>query len=324
MNVRTPQFSKHPTGQWFAKWGGKFHYFGTDQAAARNKYIASLQEWSAWKSQREARKAAPEMATLCIDLYESFLQYKGLELGDGTQAYYRKHLKRFLAIFGGFQADGFKPLDLHKLKEHMLHKKFAPKTINHDLTAVRVMFNWASGLEYVPAVNFSAVKNLPLGPPPDKTLPFEEVHKMVHDSPEHMGPWLAINYLCLMRPSEVVRVVGGQGEWVEPGVFRVQSKTGKITRQHRHVLFSDRALHWLERCAPQWKRLDSYSSAVCSACDHGPGVLRHTAASHLHKNHGTTREDVDLLLGHAPSRVSLTYNPVDWQSLRRSVARLHV
>ena len=321
---RIPRLRHHPSrGYWYTHWGGKDHYFGQHETRAVERFAQSLQDWSAWRTQQPARGRRFPSRPTCLDLIEQFLEAKLLEGGKPLKSYYAKHLKRFNRLFATACADEFRPLNLQALKNDMLRLGFAPKTICHDLVAVRGLFSWGSGLEMIPAVNLKGVKNPPLGPPQDKSMPLVTVRRMVAEAPERLKPWLAVNYLCLMRPSEVVRVVHKQGDWTEHGIFRLDR--GKIdlrARMARHVVFSEEALGWLDRCQPVWSRPDSYAANVSKLFSPLlPGRLRHSAATHLLRA-GAMRADIDLLLGHAPTRVSLTYAQIVWPPLRQTVALL--
>jgi len=257
------------------------------------------------------------------DLVERFLDAKQLQGGIDLRRYYAKHLKRFNHGFGDAPAEMVRPTHLQTVKDEMLGAGYAPKTVNHDVIAVRSMFDWASGLELISAVNMKGVKVLSLGPPPDKSMPIERVLSMIAKATHPLKAWLALNYLALMRPSEVVRVAHKQGTWVETGVFRLdKGKTDLKATLPRHVCFSDEALSWIDACDPKWSRLDCYSAAVRRVCGPGgPHPLRHSAATHLSQL-GEERAAIDLLLGHAPPRVSLTYARINWQPLRRTASRL--
>ncbi len=324
MNTRTPTLRKHHTGHFFCRWGGKDHFFGADKKAAEAKYLASLKEWAEWRGQRNTLRFPPIGRSERVrDIIDLFLAHKHLEGGDDLRRYYAKHLKRFSASFGMMRADMIRPAQLLAVRDEMLRGKYANKTINHDLGAVKALFLWASTAGYIPEVSFRGIKSQPLGPPPDKAMPKKAVQAMIARAPSHVAAWLAINYLCLMRPTEVVRVVHQEGGWTDEGIFRLDR--GKIdlkARMARHVVFSPLALEWLPKCEPVWSRLDSYSSAVRKACGAGgPHPLRHSAATHLLLQ-GVERAKIDLLLGHAPPRVSLTYAPVFWPPLRETAALL--
>lgn len=315
---KPPKLYRHATGQWCCKWGGRFHYFGTNKKIAKARYLESIKEWAAFKARPRARRSRRRI----IDVAERFLDSKDAEGGRDVRGYYAKHLARFITTFADVSAGRIRPRELEHLKQSMLEAGYAPRTINHDLTAIKTMLRWAGSMDLIPPVSFGGVRSLPLGPPPDKSLPDEVVWSMIRASGDRLMPWLALNYLCLARPSEIVRLVHQQGRWVEPGVFRLdRGKIDKSARLPRHLVLSDSALTWLEHASPTWSRLDSYSQAVRRVCEYGPGVLRHSAATNLHRL-GVAREDIDLLLGHAPPRVSLTYAPIVWQPLRQKAALL--
>jgi len=62
MNRLQPELHLHSTGVWYAKWGGKFHYFGRDEEAARAAWLTDpvrgLQAWAAWRADRDTRRFA--------------------------------------------------------------------------------------------------------------------------------------------------------------------------------------------------------------------------------------------------------------------------
>ncbi len=323
MNARTPQLRRHKTGVWFCRWGGRDHYFTKSKRDSQARYLESLKLWAEWRGERNTKRLPLITQSIAVvDVADLFLQAKALERGEATREYYRKHIKRFLLAYGPVRCDMIKAQHLQGLKEDMLRHGFAPKTVNHDLGAVKTMLRWAMDFDYMPIVRLEGVKKIPLGPPKVKAVPIEEIKNMAEQAPETMAPWLALNYLCLMRPSEVIRVARKEGEWIEDGIYEIENKVGRRTGMHRQVVFSDEALEWFALIEPRWSRLDSYSQAVRDFFGSGgPGRLRHSAATHLHRV-GVARGDVDILLGHLPGRVSLTYAPIAWQPLRALAARL--
>jgi integrase len=334
MYTKPPKFRKHARGLWFCHWAGKNHYFTRKRAESYKLFLKSIEDWTAWREAREAQR--PRLSSTVdtmTDLAERFLEAKELERGDDMRRHYTKHLKRFLNAYGPQRVDVVRPIHIQAVKDEMLRGGYAPRTVNHDITAIKVLLNWGCGLEYIPPINLRGVKLLPLGPPPNKAIAVDRVRTMILHPPtadadtirrhKQLAPWLAINYLCLMRPSEVIKVVHKHGEWTEDGIFRLKNgKTDLTAKMARHVVFSDEALTWLDQCQPVWSRLDSYSPAFRRVFGSGgPHPLRHSAATHLGQL-GASRADIDLLLGHAPSRVSLTYAPVSWQPLRAIAAQL--
>ncbi len=322
-----PRFRIHAVGQWFTKWGGRNHYFGTDREAAYERYLESLTQWQEWKlsradAPRERRSRYPTLAVLIAD----FLDRKERERGYDTRQYYAKHLKRIEQHSGHLEADLVRPRHLADLKDAMIQHRYAPKTICHDMNSFRTLFNWASAMELVPPLNFKGIKNPPLGPPPDKSMTKAQVKRLVAQAPGTMAHWIAITYLALLRPSETVRCVAGEGQWVSTGVFRLdKGKMDDRTSLRRHCVFSGLALKRLRKCEPLWSRLDSFSQAVRDQFGngYGPGRLRHSAASHLAQA-GVDPAKIELLLGHVPKRLAVTYYQPAFANLRRTASRLRV
>ena len=325
MNVQTPSFRLHAKGVWFCRWGGRDHYFTKDKAGSYNLYLASLSEWAEWRQQRDILRKLPPIKAQQITiafLAKKFLENRQNEGGIERRQFYEKHLKKFTASAGGNMAAAFKPAWLQVLKDRLIRLGYAPRTINHDIQAVKTMLQWGMDMEHVPTVNLKGVTKLPLPPIPDKSWPVVKVRQFVMGCPdENMRAWLAVCYLCALRPKEMVRIMTGQGEWIEHGVMIIPNKMRNRVRLHRHVLFSLEAFRWWRKCRKRWTRLDSFSAAVVRTQGDGPHRLRHSAGTHLMQR-GILREDADAILGHYPTSVSLTYMPMQWQHLRRLMARI--
>ena len=312
-------------------WGGRAHYLGTNYTIAHKRYLDELKRWAEWRANRNTQRFPPiRCDKSVIEVAEEFLRSKELASGTDYRRYLSKHLRRWLNFVGLSRPDAITVRHIQSLKDSMLQGGYKPRTVNHDLTAVKALCDYMAGMGYSQPLAHKIVRKLPVGPAPDKSLPWETIHQLVHTAPDYLAPALAVQYLCLMRPSEVVAVSHSRGEWVERGVFRLtRGKVDLKTRQPRCIIFSNEALGWLEGLQPRWKNLDSYSQCARAPwpTDDGPyaGVapsrLRHSAAKHLHRL-GASRGDVDLLLGHVLRDVSVTYNPPFWQALRATVALL--
>ena len=322
MNRNTPSFRQHSSGVWFTKWGGKPRYFTLNREESYEKYLQSLQEWARWRQHRDNQRLPAIEKTHTIEsIYQKFLATRKAEGGIERQQFYEKHLKRFIAAYHDLYANDFRPMMLQRLKDGMLAKQFAPRTINHDIQAVRTMLQWAMDVELIEPVNVRGVKKLPLGPIPDKSWSASKVRHFILGCPKpNMRAWLAMCYLCGLRPKEGVRIMRGQGRGVQRGVMVIPNKATR-SRIERHVLFSAEAFHWWRLAKPQWSRLDSFSQAVRDELECGPHQLRHSAGTNLIQR-GVAREDADSILGHYPRAVSLTYMPMQWRRLRYLAARL--
>lgn len=346
------------------RWAGVDHYFGTDFARAQATFLdpasdhaGSLARWLEWRARRagRARSRPPKRLTVAA-LLEAFLEHYSDERREGARSYHAKHLRRFANAFGPIFCDELDAAALLAFRSDLMRDEagYAPRTIAHDLGAVKTMLSWgADNLPgQVPQLNLRAVRKPRLPPPRPSPLDPATVRRFIEHcerADPRLGPWLRVNYLTFARPSEVVRLVAGSGVWepavgagggsggggvVDRAIFRLyESKSYHATGEPRRLVVSDGARMWLECCRPHWSRLDSYSAAVrrCLGPSRvrppwlpsGPRVLRHSAASNLHRL-GVERSACDLLLGHLPSRVSLTYNPIDWRALWESAGRLTV
>lgn len=343
MSTRVPTLRKHSTGVWFCKWGGRSHYFSKDKKASERPYLDSLQQWGEWKSQRAA--ARPTRSTFTVaQLADVFLAAKETDTEKSTHNYYRSHTARTLRLWGAIPTGAYDAEKLQALKTDMKRahtmvggkkaRAYSDQTINHDLIAVKCMFQWGADMypKQIPLINLRPVKRIPLGLPREKGRSIARVRKMFADArahdkagdgPSNLEAWLRLCYFGLLRPSECVRLVARQGRFIEHGVFILEkSKSMNRTGIPRHLVLSDEALMWLDVARPTWSHLAAFGAVVSQACGPGgPHPLRHSAATHL-RALGVARADVDLILGHLPRRVSLIYDPIVWQPLRALAGQL--
>lgn len=260
-------------------------------------------------------------------LAKRFLRNRLAEGGTSRSRFYAKHLRRFLTDYGGWPLQDIRGHVLNEVKENMLRDGFAAKTINHDLTAIVTMFRWAEEIEIIPHCSLR-VRKCPLPLITSRAWTVDEVRRYVF-SPltgryraGTTAEWdltllLGLEYITVVRPSELVRIAGGLGEWVEPGVLVLPSKMDYKCRTQRHIVFNEEALCYYEDLKnPSRWTWHTYSRAAKATRGKPPHQLRHSGACHLHKIHHIPRDTVDLILGHYPSTVSRTYIDLDWQSLR--------
>jgi len=327
--TRPPKLSFHKHRKtYFIKWGGHFHWLGKDRALAERLYLEDatkgLPAWTKWKISRERATPRPHAVPIVAELLLRFFDAKATEGGPGTLRFYKGSLARFGRRYGRWPADSVTPFVLQTFKDNLLRLGLARKTVNHEIAAVKTAYLWGSDLLLIPPANFRGVRSLPLPPPEPKGYTLTEVREMLKRVDADLAAWIALAWLTAARPSEVVRVVNGEGQWAEAGVYRLPGKTTLRSGHFRHLAFSERALLVLQSCRPRWRRPGSWSWAMRRVLGPGgPHPLRHGAATHLIRA-GVTRAQVDLILGHLPPRVSLTYAPIEWQLLRQSVARLQL
>ena len=175
-----------------------------------------------------------------------------------------------------------------------------------------------------------------------------------------LEPWLSLQYLAALRPSEVPRLVLGQGDWHEPElgrfVFKMRGKTSARTRQARYIVLSPEAMAWLDRAraghsggpGPRWKSADGYGHALGDlwadpppagvardparraalavlrqAFRVSPGVhfLRHSAFDALLRAR-VPHAEARLLIGHAVPGSWPHYSPGAWHAWRGHMAHL--
>lgn len=323
--MRIPKFSLHKaSGQWFIHYAGKTHYLGRDKRAAKRAYLEHLDRWREWTEARANHAVKRTRRHITIDeLIDAFAIAKRTERGHDCERYYLKHTKRLRYWFGDTVAEMFRPRDFNEFKLGLIEEGFAARTVNHDLTACKVLFAWASMLELIPMVNFAGIKNLPVGPTQPRFMPHDALVRAIRTAKAEVRPWLAVNYLALLRPSEVVKVVHKQGEWIEDGVFVLdRGKMDARATIKRHCVFSPVALSWLSCCEPRWSRLDSYSPAARKAGVQ-PKILQKSAARHLAEQ-GCRGDDIDALLSHSVRRITASYWHPVWQRLREVAAGLRL
>lgn len=360
MADRQPTLRLHATGVYFARWGGRHFYFTKDKAASERAFFdpkgehpGALVNWVAWRQSRKARRVRSDGPRLrVIDLQERWLDTYAAEGRDDTEAYFRKHTARFIATAGRLYLDeldlalldAFRT-DLHRIRSDTTGRRFAPKTLHHDLSAVKSMIQWGIDRDLCPPINLRAVKLPRLDPPMAPSHSIETIRAMLINARRidaRLEPWIALNYLCLIRPTDTVRLIGcvhghpkfatwpwqwadvrmPDGELVEHGAILLKSKASHTTRRLRTIVLSDQAKMWLEVAAPWWTTLSSYSSAARHAgVTGGPKLLQKSAAQHLRRL-GESEADVDQLLGHEPSGVRRSYLPIELGLLREKASRL--
>lgn len=348
MAVNPPQLKLHKTGVWYAYWGGKQHYFFIDRAASeaafhdpRGDHAGALINWSEWRSARAAagRVRVRGHATV-IDVAEQWLGTYTAEGRVGTARKFRGQVSRFLSVVGRLRTTELSGPVLRAWRSDLIGltappRSLAPRTINHDLGAVRTMLSWAAENDLAPALPLGVLRKLPAPPPRFERLTREQVLGMVsmaESSDRDLACYVALTYLCVCRPSETVRIVRREGDFdpvtmpdgrVHPrGVFVLpEHKTVRRVSFPRHVILSDEALVWLDSARPRWKRLDSFSSVCRAICGRGPKLLQKAACWHLQLA-GVEEEDIDLIQGHAVPGVRRHYRRGELGRHRALASRL--
>ncbi len=285
-------------------------------------YVESIRQWAQWYAARHTRTRRTVRIVLIDDLCREFILY---QQARGRDRHYRGHLKRFWSAFVNVEANRIQAAHIEALKTDMLRAEYHPKTINHDIGAIKALFRWAERTGLIPANSVHLATGEPVPPPDRKAWTVQQVRAHVRRADARLRPWLRCQYLTLMRPSEMCRVANGEGRWEEPWLYRLDvDKVSWRTGEPRRVVFSPLALTVFRSVKPHWSHPSSYYHACAeSGIVGGPHPLRHSTATHLARL-GATREAIDLLLGHLPPRVSRTYNQIAWQPLRATAGLLQI
>lgn len=359
MRGQQPKIRQKKNGAYFVRWAGTDHYLSRDSATAEKMFFdkagahpGALVNWVAWKERTSnAARAATERIRIA-ELAKRFLGDYYAQARVDAERYYRLSLRRFLHTFGRFHADQFDlagydafrtTLINLRIKRGGIEHKLSPRTIRHECKAVATMFRWGAERRMCPAIDFRVIRlpRVPRALPEPMTL--QEIHDalaLVRARMPALEPWLALNYLCALRPSEVARIARGEARVRNlPGSPHValelrHHKTEESTEQSRYVPLSDEALQWLPHVRPlsqlvKSQRLPTLKSASnfyakCARQCGVPGMphrLRDSAATHLLEA-GVEQGTVDLCLGHAPRGELASYARPGLEVLRDRLALL--
>lgn len=336
--TRTPTLQVHARGQYFTKWGGRFFYFGTDEKIAAQRYAQCLQDWSAWKTEAKAHKVRVSSRLTFAELVDLFYDARLPDVSDDMRVYYEHHLRRAIQSFGRLPAATItgKYLQsyltgLRAIVSDRTKKKLGPKTIRHDITAIKAVLNWAMDMEHIPEVRLSAVKPPRQLPKIKKARTIEFIKGLIGKcrsaKEEQLECWIAVNYLAGCRPSELPRLASRSGEFLYQGkdgaVYAIVGKMTWKTGEMRHVYLSSEAMIYFNALKPVWKEWRDYSKAVSAICAGGAHPLRHSAYTHL-RAAGVAEEEIALFVGHGRGVVARSYDPTASVLPLRTAARLSV
>lgn len=363
--MNLPKLRLHATGQWFVTVFGKNHYLGVDRELAGPRYLSVIEReylprLQARSAVRITRRRGADLTI--VDLAERYLTTRMQEgLRPATVHNYRWLLAPLLHAYGPLPAVSFDAAllralmaDLGAARHEGGRRYYSPKSLRHVLNTVRMLFRWgrSEGLlidaEGRPVIMDLSVVRSPRLPAPRPRVqsphqirsllarlrpawrlrasrPGMSAHRADRIAAQCRA-WCALAYLAALRPTEVFRLVHGQGDWLGHGVFRFrESKTETATGTARVTVLSEEALAALSACRPVWRRPDGLTHAVNKAlgpCG-WPHALRHSAATQL-RALGVPEADVRSILGHQVPGALRHYVRTEHERLRRAVARLSV
>lgn len=208
-----------------------------------------------------------------------------------------------------------------------LAKTLAPKTVNDYVGMTKRMVRFAVYKKWRGPMEDSFLRPMPKPAPKPKHYSLDVLKAMLtaaRDKKYRAGydqkrgtvyAAIRLQLLTAARPSEIVTLISGDYEVVETGAYMLgKSKTEFASSYPRHLLLCPKAEELLKLCEGAWKTPMAYLFAVKRATKRVPHNLRHTGAFFLHRmDEKASREETDIFLGHYPSNVSLTYNPLHWE-----------
>lgn len=315
MRNTPPALKFHETKRvYYTRSMGVYYSLGSDKRAAEVKHAEIVGEWAREKKRDSITKGRRVARLTVTELYQRFIDSKVHDRSAETVTSLRNWLRAFVSLHFNQPASSIRPTTIHEFRQGLIRRSLSVRTINHQISAIKAMFRWAAELEMIPPIMVDAVKLMRLPPVKPRGYSIEKLHKMLaKTTPPHLQWWIMLQWLTMARPMEMCRIVAGKGEWVEPWLFKPhQAKTS-----NRLIVFSEAALRVLSQCAPRWSSHAAYRRALNRYGCLPPHPLRHGAATYLLER-GVDRPTVDLLLGHALPRVSETYMPKNWRTLRES------
>lgn len=318
--MNPPKLSLHSRGVYFVKFKGKFHYFTKDKSESERLYLAWVQ--SVWLVAKQG-KQRDQLDPTVLDVVEMYLSWVHQNRSKKLFMDYRGYLRPLVAMAPTLPLSQLDTQLCEALKQDLLGAGYKPTTVNHTLKAVRRMVQWAATFGGYKAVPHLASVSAQVSRISVSAKEKYQVSQLCQLSSTPLQPWLVLNYLTCARPSEIVRLAHGDGEWVERNVFRTKSKVGNRTGYDRFLLFSDEALTWVPHLVPRWSTHNSYGKAVIKLGMGGPRQLRTAGASHL-RAAGVSYKDIRVILGHTEAGAVVHYVEEDFSTVLPFLNRLSV
>jgi len=343
---------------YYTRWGGNTFYFGPDKDKAElqfydpeGKHAGALVHWQHLRLRSSAAIKTRNRTnhSRVVDVVEQYLiSLEGQAKSDWTLKHNRNHLRRFTNTFGDMYTHELSGEMLEAFGMDLRRLGLAPKTIRHDIVAVKACLTHGARRRKVPPE--VGAEMLLLVPP---TVPTKDpiVHTMfdialaiakAHERNARLGISLELQFLTICRASEIVRISRGEGEWTPlPPAAGVQAparcvlsladhKMATKTGRPRRIVMNQRSVHLVDKLLslspqpPAWPDLNAYSKAARAAhIGFPPKDLRSSGASHL-RWAGVPQADVDQLLGHSTPGVGKNYIQEAWPTLLSSADQLAV
>lgn len=288
-----PALKRHGSGAFYVRSEGRHIWFGSDPSVAQGRYGSWLSQRAVGTPTAPAPQPAPTINQTAATgptvrkTAERLFALVDSECGQHERQNIRNHLKTFVERFGSRVVGTLTADELLAYRSDLARGRM-PESINHSLRRAKRLLRLADFR--FDSASLQAMKTVKGGVRKPKAWSVPKVRLIVEKlcpvNP-NLARTLLLAFYCVLRPSEIARVVAGEGEWVSPNVFELaESKTAKRTGQARAVCFSPEALALLKRVEPRSPNFE----ALRLACKRSkkwvgfaftPHPLRHSAASAL-------------------------------------------
>jgi integrase len=195
-------------GSWYSEAGGVGRYFGRADEITRDQAMDLLRA--------ALRGEAPAEAPATVDeLRDRFLEWVAARRADKTRVERALHLRRFVEHFGGRRPDSITSADVERWTAWLFGRKYAADYVAKHLMSVKVMYNRAARLGWIPRVDpFARVEplRLPRKPLLESDLPtLAEVEALVEAGDRYgdMGDLLRLYHATGARTHELVQATAG-------------------------------------------------------------------------------------------------------------------
>lgn len=302
------------------KYKGRFQYFTKDKKQSEKDYLQWVQ--SVWLPSQDSKKPRDNAEYTVLDVVELYLSWVYQNKSKQLFQSYRSYLRPITAICPTLPLTSMDVKVCEALKVDMVEAGYKPTTINHSLKAIRRMVTWLKDQEPETPVPYLGSVRVEVPRTRVKALTKERVLDLLDAASDSLKPWLVLNYLCCARPSEIVRLAHGDGEWLE-NTFVTKSKVGGRTGFDRFLLFSEEAMSWVPHLTPRFSTHDSYGKEVRKLGMGGPRQLRAAGSSHL-RAAGVSYKDVRVVLGHTEAGAVVHYVEEDFSTVLPLLNQLSV
>ena len=355
--------SPHASGQARIVVNGKSIYLGGHGSKeSYDRYAQVVAQWVAGRTKFDDPRHKPltiaQLAVLFLEHADRYYVKNGRPTSEAKLM--RFALRPLIALFAAEQAREFGPLKLALVRDDMIRRGWSLKTINSNLSRLKLMWKWAARNELVPGSCYEAlrtVESVKAGrqvPARPKVQPVSL--DVVDQTLAHVKPAIAgliwTQRLTGCRPGEAVRLRASDIRfdadpagvcWLyEPDEWKTMHHDG-LERRSIWIGPKLQAIlaPFLLECPPggylfRPKRRERYSvrnycRAVERACRRHsiqrwrPNQLRHTLATMVRKqtwgaDHKPGVEAAKVILGHSNLPMTLVYAEDD-RELARDVMR---